>query len=71
MGASESVARRAAEIWVDARKREEGTTEGEELEALRVDAEETAEPDVRVRGHMLARGSPGLHKLKRVASAKW
>ena len=22
-------------------------------------------------GHMLARGSPGLHKLKRVASAKW
>ena len=70
MGASESVARRAAERWVDARKREEGTTEGEELEALRVE-EETVEPDVRVRGHMLARGSPGLHKFKRVSSAKW
>ena len=70
VGASESVARRAAETWVHARNREEGTTEGEELEALRVE-EETVEPDMRVRGHMLARGSPGLHKLKRVASAKW
>ena len=49
---------------------EEGTTEGEELEALRVE-EETVEPDVRVRGHTLARGSPRLHKLKRVSSAKW
>ena len=70
VGASESVARRAAERWVDARRVEEGTTEGEELQALRVE-EETVEPDVRVRGRMLARGSPGLHKLKRVSSAKW
>ena len=55
---------------MDARRVEEGTTEGEELEALRVE-EETVEPDVRARRHMLARGSPGLHKLKRVSSAKW
>ena len=32
---------------------------------------EAVEADVRVRGRMVARGSPGLHKLKRVSSAKW